>query len=126
MTKEEARALLRRAGWRDEVMDLVCVHKCCEYCGKPARSEANFWRMTTDHIIPGAGDDPDNLALACARCNSRKRDRLPPGLSKEEFSELKRKSKVERIAEWLKVAEKKNVKPTEQDQFEAFRVLWQP
>jgi hypothetical protein len=30
--------------------------------------------MHVDHIIPGAGDHPDNLTLACATCNLAKSD----------------------------------------------------
>jgi 5-methylcytosine-specific restriction endonuclease McrA len=30
--------------------------------------------MHVDHIIPGSGHDPDNLALACAACNLSKSD----------------------------------------------------
>lgn len=32
--------------------------------------------MHIDHIIPGAGDHPDNLALACASCNLSKNDAI--------------------------------------------------
>jgi 5-methylcytosine-specific restriction endonuclease McrA len=125
MTKQEARAVLKKANWRDAIIELVCAHEHCEYCGDPARSETNFWRMTTDHIIPRAGDDPSNLALACASCNSRKRNRLPPDLTRDKLSTMDRGRKVKRIREWLEATKKKSVKPTEQEQFEAFRVLWQ-
>lgn len=31
--------------------------------------------VTLDHLIPGAGDAPRNLAASCKACNSAKRDR---------------------------------------------------
>ncbi len=45
---------------------------CCEYCQTPQRVIGQS--MHIDHIIPGAGDLPDNLALACASCNLSKSD----------------------------------------------------
>ncbi|MBJ7901191.1 MAG: HNH endonuclease [Cyanobacteria bacterium RI_101] len=47
----------------------------CEYCHSPERLSAS--RFTIDHILPrslGGFDDPDNLALACRRCNERRYD----------------------------------------------------
>lgn len=48
------------------------AHHCCEYC------YTCQWvigqAMHVDHIIPGAGDHPDNLTLACATCNLSKSD----------------------------------------------------
>lgn len=41
----------------------------CEYCHS---SEASAALFAIDHIIPqslGGSDNPDNLALACQRCN---------------------------------------------------------
>ena len=45
----------------------------CEYCHSPERISAT--RFTVDHIVPqslGGSDEPDNLALACRRCNERR------------------------------------------------------
>ena len=45
----------------------------CEYCHSSERLSAS--RFTIDHIIPkslGGSDDPNNLALACRRCNERR------------------------------------------------------
>ncbi|MFM6252251.1 MAG: HNH endonuclease [Dolichospermum sp.] len=43
----------------------------CEYCH--SLEEASAALFAIDHIIPqslpGSSDDPDNLALACQRCN---------------------------------------------------------
>lgn len=45
----------------------------CEYCHSPERISTS--RFTIDHIQPrslGGSDEPDNLALACSRCNQRR------------------------------------------------------
>ncbi len=45
----------------------------CEYCHSPERISTS--RFTIDHIQPrslGGSDDPENLALACSRCNQRR------------------------------------------------------
>ena len=42
----------------------------CEYCH--SSEEASAAQFTIDHIVPqslGGSDSPDNLALACQRCN---------------------------------------------------------
>ena len=48
--------------------------KClCEYCHSPERSSSDMF--TIDHLTPkslGGSDHPDNLALACRRCNERR------------------------------------------------------
>ena len=43
----------------------------CEYCHSPEEASAALFQL--DHITPqslGGSDSPDNLALACQRCNS--------------------------------------------------------
>ena len=45
----------------------------CEYCHSSERLSAS--RFTLDHITPkslGGSDEPENLALACRRCNERR------------------------------------------------------
>ena len=45
----------------------------CEYCHSPEKISSS--RFTIDHIQPrslGGSDNPDNLALACSRCNQRR------------------------------------------------------
>jgi HNH endonuclease len=45
----------------------------CEYCHSPERSSSDIF--TIDHLLPkslGGSDEPDNLALACRRCNERR------------------------------------------------------
>ncbi len=43
----------------------------CEYCHSPELASAALFQL--DHLIPqslGGSDSPENLALACQRCNS--------------------------------------------------------
>ncbi len=45
----------------------------CEYCHSPERSSSDIF--TIDHLTPqslGGSDEPENLALACRRCNERR------------------------------------------------------
>jgi hypothetical protein len=45
----------------------------CEYCHSPEQSSSDIF--TIDHLLPrslGGSDAPDNLALACRRCNERR------------------------------------------------------
>jgi 5-methylcytosine-specific restriction endonuclease McrA len=45
----------------------------CEYCHSPEKISTS--RFTIDHIQPrslGGLDEPDNLSLACSRCNQRR------------------------------------------------------
>jgi hypothetical protein len=46
----------------------------CEYC-QLHQDDAPFARFHVEHIIPrqhGGSDEPENLALACHRCNLKK------------------------------------------------------
>jgi 5-methylcytosine-specific restriction endonuclease McrA len=67
------------------------VGKCIHCNAKVLVSLAGETRATLEHIEPkthGGSDDPENLAIACARCNSGKgmrldhRKRSDPTLSK--------------------------------------------
>lgn len=45
----------------------------CEYCHSPEWRSADLF--TIEHLLPqslGGSDEPDNLALACGRCNERR------------------------------------------------------
>jgi hypothetical protein len=45
----------------------------CEYCHSSEEASASLF--TFDHLLPqslGGGDEDDNLALACHRCNGRR------------------------------------------------------
>ena len=55
---------------REEVR--LRARNLCEYCHTDERWQCV--EFTIDHIDPGAGDNIDNLALACFHCNRRKSD----------------------------------------------------
>jgi hypothetical protein len=49
----------------------------CEYCRMHQSLQGATFHI--EHILPrsrGGSDDPDNLALACPRCNLQKSDRI--------------------------------------------------
>ena len=49
------------------------ANSLCEYCHSPEWLSAD--RFTLDHLEPkslGGSDNPNNLALACRRCNERR------------------------------------------------------
>ena len=46
------------------------AHHRCEYCLTPEQFSSSEFEV--DHIVPGAGDDLLNLALACRGCNGHK------------------------------------------------------
>lgn len=49
------------------------AHACCEYCRSQARFSPDPFSI--EHIIPrsrGGATEPENLALSCQGCNSRK------------------------------------------------------
>lgn len=49
------------------------AHQRCEYCHSPEWLSAA--RFTLDHLVPQShqgSDEPENLALACRRCNERR------------------------------------------------------
>ncbi|MGD9857746.1 MAG: HNH endonuclease [Planctomycetaceae bacterium] len=62
-------------------MKLLRTQGACFYCGR-IFGEGDW--HTLDHLIPlaaGGTDDPDNLLLACWRCNKRKADGTVYGLA---------------------------------------------
>ncbi len=56
-------AVWRRAKWKCEYCDCDLLASDGEY----------FYGSHVDHIVPGGGDDIENLALACKTCNFIKR-----------------------------------------------------
>lgn len=77
MTPEDARnELTRNHGWLSSTLDVwLRAHGRCEYCKVDLLSSSDlyFHGGHTDHIVPGGGNDLDNMALACAACNRMKR-----------------------------------------------------
>lgn len=50
--------------------------RACRYCGRVLGPRA---RLHVDHVLPvsrGGSDEPENLVVACERCNVRKGSRL--------------------------------------------------
>ena len=63
MTKTEARAaVISRDGFRC----YICHEPC--WPGNPDTRRI----LTLDHIIPGGPSTPENMAVCCRSCNSRK------------------------------------------------------
>jgi 5-methylcytosine-specific restriction endonuclease McrA len=57
----------------------------CHYCGKgplPVEDLSYKKVATIDHFIPlskgGEKFDPNNLVVSCYKCNSKKKDNMPP------------------------------------------------
>ena len=77
MTPEEARnELIRNHGWVGTTLGIwLSANGHCEYCDLDLLSSSDiyFHGGHLDHILPGAGDDLNNMALACAACNRMKR-----------------------------------------------------
>lgn len=77
MDEEAAIAELLRLGWSRETLAVWrrAGHKC-EYCGTGLLGcvDDYLYGSHVDHIVPGAGNDPENLALACKMCNFVKRN----------------------------------------------------
>jgi hypothetical protein len=78
MDEAEIRRRLRVAGWDPVTLEVWrrAGYKC-EYCGKNFIESPDdyYFGAHVDHIVPSAGDDSLNLALACRACNFIKRDK---------------------------------------------------
>jgi HNH endonuclease len=70
-------AFLRTGKWgRVELFLGFRAEFKCEYCGLDLLSTVDAYKLwEKDHIERGAGDDPENLALACLVCNSKLKNR---------------------------------------------------
>jgi 5-methylcytosine-specific restriction endonuclease McrA len=66
-----------RRSWIQAVrVELLSINPCCWYCG--CDLPLAKW-ATLDHLVPrsrGGADEPENVLLACKRCNRRKGARL--------------------------------------------------
>lgn len=99
MTEEEVIALAQqRRGWSRERADaavrkVMATNKWsleqlylgfkadfrCEYCGRDLLKSADDYKLwENDHIVRGAGDGLENLALACLVCNCKFKNRWRP------------------------------------------------
>ena len=67
-TKEDADNKRRSEARKHKPVLLARNNGRCEWCGK----EVEGRNATIDHIDPEGGNEPENLALLCRRCNSRK------------------------------------------------------
>jgi 5-methylcytosine-specific restriction endonuclease McrA len=78
MTEEAVITELIGLGWSKETLAVWRRARYrCEYCDADllACVDDYFYGSHVDHIVPGAGNDPENLALACKTCNFIKSDR---------------------------------------------------
>jgi HNH endonuclease len=79
MTPQEAEAeLFKHHGWKASTLNVwVRAKGHCEYCEADLLGSVSvyFHGAQIDHIIPGTGDGPENLALSCTACNRLKRHR---------------------------------------------------
>jgi 5-methylcytosine-specific restriction endonuclease McrA len=74
------RGLWATKKWSYRHIYLGFVHDFkCHYCGRDLLASADDYKLwEQDHIMPGGGDDPDNLVLACLICNSKFKGRWRP------------------------------------------------
>jgi len=85
-----------RVYWRTKMSEQQ-NHRCC-YCGvRTTELSGKSYSATLEHIIPtscGGSDDPENYAMACNKCNSKRGNQ-----SWEIFIEIRNKSvEVKNIA----------------------------
>ena len=77
MTAEQAETeLIQHHGWTAGTLRVwVRAQGRCEYCDVELLASASvyFHGAHVDHIVPGAGEDLENLALSCTACNRMKR-----------------------------------------------------
>jgi len=78
LANHRRRTRLRNAQGSHTATDIDCLYinqrGLCVYCGCKLNNKYHV-----DHVIPlsrGGSNNPDNLVLACAHCNTSKRDKL--------------------------------------------------
>jgi 5-methylcytosine-specific restriction endonuclease McrA len=80
MTPEQPEAeLTQHHGWDARTLKVwVRAQGRCEYCDADLLGSASvyFHGAHIDHIVPGTGNDLDNLALSCVACNRIKRRKM--------------------------------------------------
>lgn len=62
----------------DVLAQYKCQHGKCYYCGKKAERDDQPYHV--DHVIPlsrGGSNGPENIVIACYKCNLSKNDKLP-------------------------------------------------
>ncbi|MCG3130770.1 MAG: hypothetical protein FLDDKLPJ_01542 [Phycisphaerae bacterium] len=116
--------LLKSRGYTDEKLR-ICLQArcCCEYCDEYLLHSVHSWHSSQwDHIVPGGPFDHENIALSCQKCNSIKRDKIPPQYcgNRKEFSSLSRPDKIRLLKSWLTDARKEYHL---EEEFNAFRTL---
>lgn len=80
MTQEEAiKRLINDLAWPEKQVNIgIRAGFRCEYCGKDllaSYEDYDLWQI--DHIVPGWGNEMENLALSCKLCNFVKHDTDP-------------------------------------------------
>ena len=110
----------------DEQIDIIVrAEGLCEYCGDDLLQSVSSYCSSEFEHIDNELEQPhydsfENKALTCSHCNKVKKDHIPPNLTREQFRELSREEKVERVAEWLKGKSKEK---REHDLVESLRFL---
>ena len=86
------RATFRKVFTRD--------HRRCVYCCRDLAHDFDaFWSTQMDHLVPGGGDDPENIVTACFVCNNLKGAFFPGGSTHEERVVSAREHIMQRRAE---------------------------
>ena len=76
--KDLINELVNKYGWSGDTLAVWRrARYCCEYCKVDliARVDDYLYGSHVDHIVPGGGEQLDNLALACKACNFIKSDK---------------------------------------------------
>src|SRR5438876_4039849 len=123
MDETALRRLMRETEWSDINIEVLMRDRLqCRYCDADGLADfETFLFMAVDHVVPGGPNDASNGALACRRCNSRKRDRLPPGTTPETLLALPLDDRINRVRGWLNDG---SVTRSQKPVWEAFRAVY--